>query len=184
MQGEPKPRLQAAPPVVFGETSLRSRREVVTRDAANARLFEHWQTDGPSGVNNRAVYNEQPYMDMLPISSRTDHSVDKGVPTYDTRAKGGLDENPYFQKYDITQDPRNVARELSASVVEDKYDRGVKQDKPNLGRSFTSRWLPNDYAEDTNLTTLRAYESLKPVQNDTSVSYRKFSSWGAEMPKS
>jgi hypothetical protein len=178
-----KPKLQAAPPVLFGETNFRSRREVVTRDAANARLFEHWQSDGPSGVNNRPIYNNQPYMDMLPISGRSDHSKEKGMPTYDTKSDSSLDTNAYFQKYDITQDPRNVARELSASVSEDKYDRGTVQDKPNLSRSFTSRWLPNDYATDTNLTTLRAYESLKPSQNDTSISYRKFSSWGADLGK-
>lgn len=178
-------RLQAAPPTHFGEMTLRSRREVVTRDAANARLFEHWQTDGPSSYNNRPVYGGQPYMDMMPTPSRADHSVNKGVPVYDT-ASATLDTNPYFQKYDITQDPRNVARELNGSVVEDKYDRGLKQARPALDRTFSSRWLPQDYAEENNLTTLLAYEKVMKAgviaSQDTETDWRKYSHWGAELP--
>ena len=31
----------------FLSMNIRSRREMSTRDAANIRQFEHWQTDGP-----------------------------------------------------------------------------------------------------------------------------------------
>ena len=180
-------RLQAAPPLQFGEMTLRSRREVVTRDAANARLFEHWQTDGPSGYNNRPVYGgSQPYMDMMPTPSRSDHTINKGVPVYDTAHSATLDTNPYFQKFDITQDPRNVARELNASVVEDKYDRGMKQAAPGLERTFASRWLPQEYASENNLTTLLAYEKVMKAgasaAQDTTTDWRQYSHWGAKLP--
>jgi hypothetical protein len=178
-----KPKLQAAPPVQFSEMTLRSRREIVTRDAANARLFEHWQSDGPSGFTNRPDYDSQPYMDMLPINSRSSHSTNKGTPSYDTTVSGGLDTNPYFQKYDITQDPRNIARELNASVSEDKGDKGGNQERKQIERYMTTRWLPQDYATENNLTTLKAYESLKPEQNDSSTSYRQYSSWGSKLNK-
>lgn len=180
-----KPRLQAAPPSQFGEMNLRSRREVITRDAANARLFDHWQSDGPSGHTNRPVYESQPYMDVLPINTRATHTVNKGMPTYDTgTAVSDLASNPYFNKYDVTQDPRNVARELSGSVNEAKEDRGIRQTRGQIERYLTTRWLPEDYAEENNLLTLKAYESLKPEQNDSSASYRKYSSWGAAVPLS
>jgi hypothetical protein len=146
--------------------NLRSRREVNTRDAANVRQFEHWQTDGPAMQNDRPDVLAQPILnDMNPTNSR---SLDSKLYFQNATMKAGQDsftKNSYFEGYAPEYDPRNAIRELRSAVFEDRFDRGIKESKKLLARNFTSQWLDPDYVEENNLATLKAYESLKPQMN-------------------
>jgi len=65
-----------------------------------------------------------------------------------------LSANPYFDKYDVAGDSRNIARELRSVVHEDIVDRGVNESKKLLGRAFENRWLTRDDIQARGLNTL------------------------------
>jgi hypothetical protein len=113
-------------------------------------------------------------MDMNPINSRTtDRNYIQNQP-YEAGdgSKKQLGSNPYFDKFDVQTDPLNVARELRATVYEDKVDRGLLESKRLLNRTYTTRWLPEDNAAKNNLDTLKAYETLMPKFNNMEKTYR------------
>jgi hypothetical protein len=51
-----------------------------------------------------------------------------------------LSQNPYFEKYDIASDSRNIVRELRGSVHEDVVDRGESESHRLLERTMQGRW--------------------------------------------
>ena len=164
------PDTQFMPPPAF---SLRARREAPTLDTANARMFEHWRTDVPSLTNDRPQSGKVGrHMDMNPEASRTNFkNYAQAQPfVHDGDALGG---NPYFQKFDVTQDPRNVVRELRSVVNENKTDRGLAESKGLLSRSFDNRWLGPNTVVDKSLDTLSAYDKvMKPTLNDMKKEFR------------
>lgn len=218
--------------------SLRSRREVNTRDAVNARHVDQWNTDPPSLVNNRKAADKQAAFDeMMPISTRTYaedlkqwYSFQTPPPRAKTRANAeeserriraeytiiqqidknlrqlqtgsdqwnglqikrreaqaraleaqqeyydaqsqALSENPYFTKYDVASDPRNVIRELRGAVVEDKVDRGIREARTLLSREFDDRWVSLDEKEKKGYDSLTAYDLMRPRLNIMEMNYR------------
>lgn len=160
------------PPPCF---TLRTRREVSTRDQVNSRHVELWQTDGPFLQNDRPDISGQPYfMDMNPINTRTsDRNYIQNQPYQaGNGSQNQLGQNPYFDKFDVVTDPFNVSRELRATVYEDKVDRGLLESKRLLNRTYTTRYLPEGYAAKKNLDSLNAYETLKPQFNNMQKTYR------------
>jgi len=145
----------------------RTRREVDATDAINARQFEHWQTDGKYGVMNRPDVNSQaPFYDMLPNVSRTNDKSYRSQPRYDVDAPRGV-ENPYFDKYDATFDARNLAREVRASVYEDKNTGYLQESRMLLQRNFDNRWLnPTVVSQQA-----EAAEQLRPKMDDIRMYY-------------
>ena len=83
-----------------------------------------------------------------------------------------LGENPYFEKYDVASDSRNIVRELRGSVSEDVVDRGIAQSQKLLRRELESRWLPGNYAEDAGIDSLSAYDLMRPRMNNQTRNYR------------
>lgn len=83
-----------------------------------------------------------------------------------------LSENPYFEKYDVASDSRNIIRELRGSVSEDVVDRGVRQSQLLLRREMENRWLPGNYAENAGIDSLSAYELMRPRMNNQNRIYR------------
>ncbi len=83
-----------------------------------------------------------------------------------------LSANPYFEKFDVAGDSRNVVRELRSAVSEDVVDRGVRESQKLLQREIQSRWLPPQYAEENQLDSLQAYELMRPKMNDNQTWYR------------
>ena len=73
-----------------------------------------------------------------------------------------MSQNPYFDKYDVASDSRNVARELRSVVYEDVSDRGVDESKKLLGRAFENRWIPGEYVKENGINRLEAFELLRP----------------------
>ncbi len=167
------------PSVPLPEMTLRSRRELNTKDIFNARQYEHWQTDSPYGIQNRMDPNAQrTFYDMAPQTARTDQrsflQSQPFVPAEDQLAR-----NPYFQKFDVVSDPRNVSRELKGAVFEVPGDRGMLESKRMLERQFTSAIVPGDLTKQDTETRLRARDQLMPQLDDMSKLYpRTINSWG------
>jgi hypothetical protein len=146
----------------------RTRREVDPIDAINARQFEHWQTDGKSGVTNRPDMNKQaPFYDMLPNDSRGNDKSYRSQPRFDADSHRGV-QNPYFDKYDATFDARNMTRELRASVYEDKNTGFLKESEKLLQRNFDSRWLNPEVVTQQ----AQAAEQLRPKMDDIRLFYK------------
>jgi len=146
---------------------IRSRREIDTRDAVNARQFEHWQTDGKHGTMNRPDLNKQaPFHDVLPINSRTNERNYRSQPRYEVDGHRG-NMNPYFDKYDTTYDARNTVRELRATVYEDKSTGYLAESRHLLERNFDNRWLDTTQVK----RQLEATESLRPQMDDITKFY-------------
>lgn len=81
-----------------------------------------------------------------------------------------ISSNPYFEKYDVGGDSRNIIRELRSVVHEDIGDRGVNESKKLLGRTFESRWVAKE--ETIGLNSLDAYELIRPAMNNMEKIYK------------
>lgn len=146
----------------------RTRREANTFDSINARQFEHWQTDGKFGTNNRPDINKQaPFYDMLPSDSRMNSRSYRSQPRFDADSSRGA-QNPYFDKYSVTDDSRNMTRELKASVYEDKNTGYVEESNKLLQRNFDNRWLNPTVA----IQQATVAEELRPKMDDIRLFYQ------------
>ena len=155
----PPPKMQA-----------RVRKEVATRDAVNARQFEQWNSDSPiqQGVNGIGGKNAVVY-DMAPLSSRTDKRDFRQSQPFVADGPQ-LSENPYFDRYDPTRDPRNMVREVRSVVYEEKEaERGVQESQRLLARGMSSRWVP----EGMDIAPILAFEVMRPKVDSIEIDYRK-----------
>ena len=145
----------------------RTRREVDTKDAINARHFENWQTRGAYGIMNRPdLTTQSPLFDMAPNDSRQNSQSFRSQPRFDADSyKGG--QNPYFDKYDTASDARNMTRELRASVYEDKRTGYAHESHALLQRNMDHRWLHPVVAEEQS----KAAILLRPKQDDIRLFY-------------
>lgn len=153
--------------------SIRSRREVSTRDAANARNFELWQTDGKYGIQNRPDPNARaPFHEFMPINSRfVDHNY-SGQPRYQPvveGASGSTNGNPYFDKYATSYDSRNAVRDTQSAVYEDKDYEHKKNNRTFLTRAMDYHFIDKDEMA----KMVDAAASLKPLRDDFQKDYRK-----------
>ena len=145
----------------------RTRREVNQIDSINARTFEHWQTDGKYDTMNRPDTNSQsPFYDQMPNDSRMNNKSYRSQPRYDVDSD--RESNPYFDKYDTSFDPRNMTRELRASVYEDKNTGYSKESEHLLQRNFDNRWLHPGVA----VEQAKAAEQLRPKMDDIRMYYQ------------
>lgn len=174
---------------------LRVRKETDGDDTINARQFEHWQTDVPipqsrfilksdgttmeysikAGVKNAPASTDPTAVayDMAPLTSRTDKRDYRQSQPFDVRGPS-LAMNPYFDRYDPTRDPRNMIREMRAVVYEDKSpDRGLEESKRITARGYMTRWVPEGSSQEELVTALQSYDTMRPIMNDMSKSYRK-----------
>ena len=83
-----------------------------------------------------------------------------------------LSQNPYFEKYDVAGDSRNIMRELRGSVKEDIVDKGIRESQKLLRRELESRWMPARWAENAGIDNLSAYELMRPKFNEQARTYR------------
>jgi hypothetical protein len=152
--------------------TLRSRREVRTRDAANARNYEHWQTSARYGIYDRRDPNAAPtFMDMQANAGRLDRRDNRPAPSFDPDGPQ-LVGNVFFDKYDVASDPRNVARELKGAVYETLEDRGIQESRRLLERTFQSRYTEREQIEKAVQERLAAGMNLLPAVNDMTKIYR------------
>lgn len=145
----------------------RTRREVHSTDAINARQFEHWQTAGRYGTYNRPDTHQQaPFYDVMPNASRTSDRSYRSQPRFDPDVERGA-QNPYFMKYDTTSDSRNMTRELRASVYEDKSLGYSRESESIMERNLEHRWLlPVAPVQQPDVV-----EELRPKMDDNNLVY-------------
>jgi hypothetical protein len=79
-----------------------------------------------------------------------------------------LASNPYFEKYDIAGDSRNVIREMRGVVSEGVVDRGSSESQKLLQRSLESRWVSEAKVDQA---ALSAFELLRPRFNQMDTVY-------------
>lgn len=107
-----------------------------------------------TGKNLQVVRNEQ--MDLYKLLLEQQKYI-----TTDS-----LSQNPYFAKYDVASDSRNIVRELRAAVSEDITDRGIRESHKLLQRELDSRWIPEGYAAEKGIDSLAAFELMRPKMNN------------------
>jgi hypothetical protein len=83
-----------------------------------------------------------------------------------------MSQNPYFNKYDVASDSRNIIRELRGVVSEGVVDRGVQQSRKLLTREFESRWMSPQFAEQSGMNQMTVLELVRPAMNDMGKNYR------------
>jgi hypothetical protein len=79
-----------------------------------------------------------------------------------------LSMNPYFEKYDVGGDSRNIVRELRTAVTEGVVDRGVMQSQRLLERGFENRWT---HGNTQGLAPIDAYDLMRPKFTDMTKRY-------------
>ena len=160
----------------------RSRREDMTRDVVNARNLELQRSSAPI---QQAFFRPEPstsdfrprpnviHNDQLGIVSRNRSPFSTPAPVFDP-AGPKLVGNIFFDQYAPEYDPRNVVRELRGSVKDNKALRGEEESKRILSRGFSSRYVPEGFAENSQLNSLQAFEELRPKIDDVSKQYRTY----------
>jgi len=158
----------------------RSRREDITRDTVNARNIEMQRSSAPI---QQSFFRPEPstssfaprvatrYNDQNGMSSRNTAPISNPAPSFDPSGPK-LVGNVFFDQYAPEYDPRNVVRELRGSVKDDKTARGEEESKRILSRGFSSRYVPEGFAEQNQLNSLQAYEQLRPKIDDLTTDYR------------
>jgi hypothetical protein len=160
----------------------RSRREYTTRDVANARNLELQRSVAPI---QQSFFRPEPstsafgpklevrHNDQKGLASRNKPPTSVPAPSFDP-AGPKLVGNVFFDQYAPEYDPRNVVRELRGSVKDDKATRGELESKRILSRGFSSRYVPEGFAEKEQLNSLEAFEQLRPKIDDVSKQYRSY----------
>jgi hypothetical protein len=111
------------------------------------------------------IAQSRPFMDMAPINSRSDIRDMRQSQPYVAQVNTSTANNPYFQKFDITQDPRNVTRELQSVVYEDKSIRGSKQSKALMERGMQHSWIDPIELKNDIESRLKGTEVMRPSQS-------------------
>ena len=160
----------------------RSRREEIARDTANARNLELQRSVAPI---QQSFFRPEPSSSTFGPKLEVKHNDQKGLasrnkpptsvpaPSFDP-AGPKLVGNVFFDQYAPEYDPRNVVRELRGSVKDDKTTRGEIESQRILSRGFSSRYVPQGYAEQQQLNSLEAFEQLRPKIDDLSRQYRSY----------
>jgi hypothetical protein len=164
--------IASGPPLFFPEFSLRSRREQPVKDVFNARQYEYWQTDAPGPSQNFPdVGAQNPTMDMKPINTRTLTRDYRQSKPFEYNGKPTT-ENPYFQKFDIQRDPRNVARELQGAVYEYNPPRDMTISNRMVQRNFDNRYVPEAEVKITYEKAIDVLAAMRPKLNDMKAVFR------------
>jgi hypothetical protein len=82
-------------------------------------------------------------------------------------------QNPYFTKYDITSDPRNIAREVRGAVYEDLSQKGVNESERLFTRGFDALTQQVSEMDKERQKALTDYEFMKPRIQNMQQNYRK-----------
>ena len=164
------------PPESF---QVRVRKEASTRDTVNSRSIETWSASMPiqqTEYLRQAQFTESErgnlspvYMDMAPLSSRTDKRDFRQSQPYVVDAPS-LAMNPFFDRYDPTRDPRNMLREVRSAVYELKEsDRGIQESEKIRERIFAERHTPEG---ETPIKLTEWFDLLRPKIDNPEVVYR------------
>jgi hypothetical protein len=179
----------------------RVRKEVSAMDTTNSRLVEDWNADvpikqsgyfrvdlpggqfitgsqkrkDPGDLSSNYLDSHVPvFMDMAPLSSRIDPRDFRQSQPY-VPSGPNLSENPFFDRYDPTRDPKNMVREVRSAVYElANADRGIQESERLRERTFTDRY-EKEGETPTNLT--QWFDLLRPKVDNPEIVYRNSEIW-------
>jgi len=169
-------------------TGIRIRVEPNSRDAMNSRILEQMPFTAARNIVPQDILNAtKPLVqDMNPIDSR------RGVNSYkqaveffpDADTKTGIQpkakeperfmQNPYLQRLDAANEPRQIVRELRSAVTEDNREKYLDLSQKIANRNFSHVLIQDDQVMVQQVTNLKAYELLKPKLDDFSTEYRRY----------
>ena len=169
-------------------SGIRIRVEPNSRDAMNSRILEQMPFTAARNITPKDILNAtKPLVqDMNPIDSR------RGVNSYkqsveffpDADTKTGIQpkpkeperfmQNPYLQRLDAANEPRQIVRELRSAVTEDNREKYLDLSQKIANRNFSHILIQDDQAMVQQVTNLKAYELLKPKLDDFSTDYRRY----------
>lgn len=169
-------------------TGIRIRVEPNSRDAMNSRILEQMPFTAARNIVPQDILNAtKPLVqDMNPIDSR------RGVNSYkqaveffpDADTKTGIQpqakeperfmQNPYLQRLDAANEPRQIVRELRSAVTEDNREKYLDLSQKIANRNFSHVLIQGDQVMVQQVTNLKAYELLKPKLDDFSTDYRRY----------
>jgi hypothetical protein len=134
------------------------------------RLQQEGREDAAPKDSRVPVAMEPVFMDMAPLSSRTDKRDFRQSKPYDPLGPS-LALNPFFDRYDPTRDPRNMVREVRSVVYETKEaDRGLKESERMRERTFTNRYYKE---EETPSKVTEWFDLMRPKIDNPEVVYRQ-----------
>lgn len=162
-------------------SGLRVRKEVIGRDAINARAWDNFHATPPTQISSDHLKQKgATYMDMNPINTRTNavnyrnqveympsppRESSRPAKTTTNAPPQSFSQNSYTQRLDVGGfDSRNLIRELRGAVVEDNMEVQTDTSRLIAQRQFYDRWLPPQTAVDS--ASLQAYELLRPKGDD------------------
>ena len=169
-------------------SGVRIRVEPNSRDAMNSRILEQMPFTAARNIVPQDILNAtKPLVqDMNPIDSR------RGVNSYkqaveffpDADTKTGIQprakepkrfmQNPYLQRLDAANEPRQIVRELRSAVTEDNREKYLDLSQKIANRNFSHVLIQGDQVMVEQVTNLKAYELLKPKLDDFSTDYRRY----------
>ena len=167
---------------------VRIRVEPNSRDAMNSRILQQMPFTAARNIVPKDILNAtKPLVqDMNPIDSR------RGVNSYkqaveffpDADTKTGIQpkakeperfmQNPYLQRLDAANEPRQIVRELRSAVTEDNREKYLDLSQKIANRNFSHVLIQGDQVMVQQVTNLKAYELLKPKLDDFSTDYRRY----------
>ncbi len=169
-------------------SGVRIRVEPNSRDAMNSRILEQMPFTAARNIVPQDILNatKPVVQDMNPIDSR------RGVNSYkqaveffpDADTKTGIQpkakeperfmQNPYLQRLDAANEPRQIVRELRSAVTEDNREKYLDLSQKIANRNFSHVLIQGDQVMIQQVTNLKAYELLKPKLDDFSTDYRRY----------
>jgi len=165
---------QSQPFVIPSGESPQVRRSVIMNDKINKSLSTIQSLDNKYQSSIKGI----PYGDLMASKISPGASTIKGMRDQENDKyklllaeqkyiqTDSLGDNPYFNKYDVASDSRNIVRELRAAVSEDVVDRGIRESQRLLQREMDSRWTPQGFAAEKGIDSLSAFELMRPKMNN------------------
>jgi hypothetical protein len=80
--------------------------------------------------------------------------------------------NPYFQKFDVTRDPRNVAREMKTAVYEYNSPRDQEVSQKLMSRNFEGLYIPECEVKASYEKAIDIYAGMRPKLNNMKAVFR------------
>ena len=84
----------------------------------------------------------------------------------------GFGKNPYFEKYDVATDPRNVARELQGAVYEYNPPRDLETSNRLIDRNFQNLYVAESVVKKSYEQAIDVYAGMRPKLNDMKAVFR------------
>jgi hypothetical protein len=172
---------------------IRIRMEPNSRDTMNSRIYEAMPYSSSRTISTgdfsrnsrpiaqdmnpidsrRSVGNYKQSIEFFPTPDPIQTSLGFQPQTSNIKLPERLESNPYLQRLDAANEPRQIVRELRSAVTEDNREKYIDFSQRLADRSFSHHWIQPQEAQTQQMTNLQAYELLKPKIDDFSTDWHR-----------